>query len=74
LIEAGVYFFDSLDDPTRKVRMRAEYDGAEQVYYGAHGGIKKFCKMTPEEEHAAKLTVLFVQRIFRERFVLRFLS
>lgn len=27
--EEGGYFFDSLDDPTLKVRMRAEYDGAE---------------------------------------------
>ncbi len=27
--EAGGHFFDSVDDPTVKVRMRAEYDGAE---------------------------------------------
>ncbi|MGI9536642.1 MAG: thioredoxin domain-containing protein, partial [Desulfocapsaceae bacterium] len=27
--EDGGYFFDSVDDPTLKVRMRAEYDGAE---------------------------------------------
>jgi hypothetical protein len=27
--EDGGYFFDSVDDPTLKVRMRSEYDGAE---------------------------------------------
>lgn len=38
--------------PTR----RAEIAGlAEPVYYGVHGGIKKFYKIEPEEEHAATL-------------------
>jgi hypothetical protein len=27
----------------------------EPVYYGVHGGIKKFYKIEPEEEHAATL-------------------
>jgi hypothetical protein len=38
--------------PTRK----AEIEGfAEPVYYGVHGGIKKFYNVTPEDEHAATL-------------------
>jgi hypothetical protein len=38
--------------PTRK----AVIEGfAEPVYYGVHGGIKKFYKVEPEEEHAATL-------------------
>jgi hypothetical protein len=37
--------------PTR----RAVIEGfAEPVYYGVHGGIKKFYKIEPEEEHAAR--------------------
>jgi hypothetical protein len=28
---------------------------AEPVYYGVHGGIKKFYKIDPEEEDAATL-------------------
>jgi hypothetical protein len=27
----------------------------EPVYYGVHGGIKKFYRIEPEEEHAATL-------------------
>ena len=27
----------------------------EPIYYGVHGGIKKFYKIEPEEEHAATL-------------------
>ena len=38
--------------PTRK----AEIEGfSEPVYYGVHGGIKKFYNVTPEVEHAATL-------------------
>ena len=38
--------------PTR----RAMIEGfAEPVYYGVHGGIKKFYKVDPEKEHAATL-------------------
>lgn len=38
--------------PTRK----AEIEGFPQpVYYGVHGGIKKFYNVDPEEEHAATL-------------------
>jgi hypothetical protein len=38
--------------PTR----RAMIEGFnEPVYYGVHGGIKKFYKIDPEEEHAATL-------------------
>jgi len=28
---------------------------AEPVYYGVHGGIKRFYKVEPEKEHAATL-------------------
>ncbi len=28
---------------------------AEPIYYGVHGGIKRFYKVDPEEEHAATL-------------------
>lgn len=38
--------------PTR----RATIEGfAEPVYYGVHGGIKRFYKVEPEKEHAATL-------------------
>jgi hypothetical protein len=38
--------------PTR----RAEIEGfGEPVYYGVHGGIKKFYKVDAVEEHAATL-------------------
>jgi hypothetical protein len=38
--------------PTR----RADIEGFhEPVYYGVHGGIKKFYGVDPEEEHAATL-------------------
>ena len=38
--------------PTR----RAVIEGfREPVYYGVHGGIKKFYKVEPEKEHAATL-------------------
>jgi hypothetical protein len=38
--------------PTR----RAMIEGFnEPVYYGVHGGIKKFYKVEPEKEHAATL-------------------
>jgi hypothetical protein len=38
--------------PTRK----AVIEGfAEPIYYGVHGGIKRFYKVDPEEEHAATL-------------------
>jgi hypothetical protein len=38
--------------PTR----RAIIEGfAEPVYYGVHGGIKRFYKVEPEKEHAATL-------------------
>ncbi len=38
--------------PTRK----AVIEGFnEPIYYGVHGGIKKFYKVEPEEEHAATL-------------------
>jgi hypothetical protein len=38
--------------PTR----RAVIEGFnEPVYYGVHGGIKRFYKIEPEEEHAATL-------------------
>ena len=38
--------------PTR----RAEIEGfSEPVYYGVHGGIKRFYKVDPEKEHAATL-------------------
>jgi hypothetical protein len=28
---------------------------SEPVYYGVHGGIKKFYRVEPDEEHAATL-------------------
>ena len=28
---------------------------SEPVYYGVHGGIKKFYRINPDEEHAATL-------------------
>jgi hypothetical protein len=38
--------------PTRK----AVIIGLEEpIYYGVHGGIKKFYKIEPEKEHAATL-------------------
>jgi hypothetical protein len=38
--------------PTR----RATIEGFnEPVYYGVHGGIKRFYKVEPEKEHAATL-------------------
>ncbi len=38
--------------PTR----RAVIEGFnEPIYYGVHGGIKRFYKIEPEEEHAATL-------------------
>jgi hypothetical protein len=38
--------------PTR----RAMIEGFDKpVYYGVHGGIKRFYKIEPEEEHAATL-------------------
>jgi hypothetical protein len=38
--------------PTRK----AVIEGfSEPVFYGVHGGIKKFYQVDPEEEHAATL-------------------
>jgi hypothetical protein len=38
--------------PTR----RAVIEGfSEQVYYGVHGGFKKYYKDEPEKEHAATL-------------------
>lgn len=38
--------------PTR----RAMIEGfGEPVYYGVHGGIKRFYKVEPEKEHAATL-------------------
>jgi len=38
--------------PTRKAEIE---DYHEPVYYGVHGGIKKFYGVDPEEEHAATL-------------------
>jgi hypothetical protein len=38
--------------PTRKAIIEGF---AEPVYYGVHGGIKKFYQVDPEEEHAATL-------------------
>jgi hypothetical protein len=38
--------------PTRKAVIKG-FD--EPVYYGIHGGIKKFYHIDPEEEHAATL-------------------
>jgi hypothetical protein len=38
--------------PTRKAMIEGF---AEPVYYGVHGGIKKFYKVDPEKEHAATL-------------------
>ncbi|HEY5527987.1 MAG TPA: hypothetical protein VIL51_00880 [Thermoleophilia bacterium] len=38
--------------PTRKAMIRGFKD---PIYYGVHGGIKKFYKVDPEEEHAATL-------------------
>ena len=38
--------------PTRKAEIRGFN---EPVYYGVHGGIKKFYGVDPEEEHAATL-------------------
>jgi hypothetical protein len=38
--------------PTRKARIKGF---EEPVYYGVHGGIKKFYGIDPEEEHAATL-------------------
>jgi len=38
--------------PTR----RAKIEGLDQpIYYGMHGGIKRFYKMEPEIEHASPL-------------------
>jgi hypothetical protein len=38
--------------PTRKAMIEGF---GEPVYYGVHGGIKKFYKVEPEKEHAATL-------------------
>ncbi|HEA69463.1 MAG TPA: hypothetical protein ENI07_22015 [Desulfobacterales bacterium] len=38
--------------PTRKAEIKG-FD--EPVFYGVHGGIKKFYRVEPEEEHAATL-------------------
>jgi hypothetical protein len=38
--------------PTRKALIKG-FD--EPVYYGVHGGIKHFYRVTPEKEHAATL-------------------
>ena len=38
--------------PTRKAIIKG-FD--KPVYYGVHGGIKKFYNVDPEEEHAATL-------------------
>jgi hypothetical protein len=38
--------------PTRKAMIEGF---TEPVYYGVHGGIMKFYKIQPEEEHAATL-------------------
>jgi hypothetical protein len=38
--------------PTRKALIEGF---AEPVYYGVHGGIKRFYKVEPEKEHAATL-------------------
>jgi len=38
--------------PTRKAMIKGF---AEPVYYGVHGGIKRFYKVEPEKEHAATL-------------------
>lgn len=35
---------------------RATIEGfAEPIYYGVHGGIKRFYKVEPDKEHAATL-------------------
>jgi len=38
--------------PTRKAVIKG-FD--QPVYYGVHGGIKRFYKVEPEEEHCATL-------------------
>ncbi|MAF33765.1 MAG: hypothetical protein CL941_07435 [Desulfobacter sp.] len=38
--------------PTRKAEIKGF---GEPVFYGVHGGIKKFYQVEPEEEHAATL-------------------
>lgn len=38
--------------PTRRAEIKGHRD---PVYYGVHGGIKKFYGIDPEEEHAATL-------------------
>jgi hypothetical protein len=38
--------------PTRKAMIEG-FD--EPIYYGVHGGIKKFYRVDPETEHAATL-------------------
>jgi len=38
--------------PTRKALIEGF---SEPVYYGVHGGIKRFYKVEPEKEHAATL-------------------
>lgn len=38
--------------PTRKAEIKGF---GEPVYYGVHGGIKKFYGVDPEREHAATL-------------------
>jgi hypothetical protein len=38
--------------PTRKAMIEGF---SEPIYYGVHGGIKKFYKVEPETEHAATL-------------------
>ena len=38
--------------PTRRATIEGFH---EPIYYGVHGGIKRFYKIEPEEEHAATL-------------------
>jgi hypothetical protein len=38
--------------PTRKAMIEGF---SEPIYYGVHGGIKKFYNVEPEQEHAATL-------------------
>ena len=40
------------NSPTRKAEIKGH---SAPVYYGVHGGIKKFYGVDPEEEHAATL-------------------
>ena len=40
------------EGPTRKAMIEGF---SEPIYYGVHGGIKKFYGLEPKEEHAATL-------------------